>query len=167
MTRFGYRDYDASTGKWTAKDPIGFDGGDTNLYGYVLGDPVGFVDPSGLVQFTPGNSVAVHVVVVGVNIHYTPTGFTVCGRFGPGLFIGGGWEMTVSPDEPNVQESCSENNNHHNASAGVGVDFGTPFGVKGGASASYGTNGTSASVSGLGPGFGFSVGVETCYSYTY
>ena len=49
LTRFGYRDYDASTGKWTAKDPIGFDGGDTNLYGYVLGDPVGFVDPSGLV----------------------------------------------------------------------------------------------------------------------
>jgi len=47
LTRFGYRDYDAYTGKWTAKDPIGFAGGDSNLYGYVLGDPVGFVDPSG------------------------------------------------------------------------------------------------------------------------
>ena len=42
LIRFGYRDYDASIGKWTAKDPIGFDGGDTSLYGYVLGDPVGF-----------------------------------------------------------------------------------------------------------------------------
>ncbi|MEN8146955.1 MAG: RHS repeat-associated core domain-containing protein [Campylobacterota bacterium] len=48
LTRFGYRDYDAYTGKWTAKDPIGFQGGDTNLYGYVLGDPVNFVDPLGL-----------------------------------------------------------------------------------------------------------------------
>jgi len=48
LTRFGYRDYDAYTGKWTAKDPIGFDGGDSNLYGYVLGDPVGFVDSMGL-----------------------------------------------------------------------------------------------------------------------
>ncbi len=48
LTRFGYRDYDAETGKWTAKDPIEFDGGDTNLYGYVLGDPVNGVDPSGL-----------------------------------------------------------------------------------------------------------------------
>ena len=48
LTRFGYRDYDAHTGKWTAKDPIGFSGGDSNLYGYVLGDPVGLVDPSGL-----------------------------------------------------------------------------------------------------------------------
>jgi len=48
LTRFGYRDYDATTGKWTAKDPIGFAGGDSNLYGYVLGDPINFVDPSGL-----------------------------------------------------------------------------------------------------------------------
>ncbi len=47
LTRFGYRDYDAYTGKWTAKDPIGFAGGDTNLYGYVLGDPINFVDPTG------------------------------------------------------------------------------------------------------------------------
>jgi RHS repeat-associated protein len=47
LTRFGYRDYDAKTGKWTAKDPIGFSGGDTNLYGYVLGDPVNLVDPTG------------------------------------------------------------------------------------------------------------------------
>jgi len=48
LTRFGYRDYDAYTGKWTAKDPIGFDGGDSNLYGYVFGDPVGLFDPFGL-----------------------------------------------------------------------------------------------------------------------
>jgi uncharacterized protein RhaS with RHS repeats len=46
--RFGYRDYDAYTGKWTAKDPIGFDGGDSNLYGYVLGDPVDYWDNLGL-----------------------------------------------------------------------------------------------------------------------
>jgi len=50
LTRFGYRDYDAYTGKWTAKDPILFNGGDSNLYGYVLGDPVDFVDLNGLVS---------------------------------------------------------------------------------------------------------------------
>jgi RHS repeat-associated protein len=27
LVRFGARDYDASTGRWTAKDPIRFDGG--------------------------------------------------------------------------------------------------------------------------------------------
>jgi RHS repeat-associated protein len=48
LTRFGARDYDSHTGRWTMKDPIMFDGGDANLYGYVLGDPVNLIDPYGL-----------------------------------------------------------------------------------------------------------------------
>ncbi len=48
LVRFGARDYDAEVGRWLAKDPIGFAGGDTNLYGYVVNDPVNFVDPAGL-----------------------------------------------------------------------------------------------------------------------
>jgi RHS repeat-associated protein len=48
FVRFGARDYDAFAGRWTSKDPLRFGGGDTNLYGYVLGDPVNFVDPMGL-----------------------------------------------------------------------------------------------------------------------
>jgi len=48
LTRFMARDYDASTGRWTAKDPIGFAGGDFNLYGYALNDPVNRTDARGL-----------------------------------------------------------------------------------------------------------------------
>ncbi len=48
LVRFGYRDYMPEIGKWTAKDPILFAGGDTNLFGYVLNDPVNLVDPLGL-----------------------------------------------------------------------------------------------------------------------
>ena len=55
LTLFVYRDYDTYTGKWTAKDPIGFDGGDSNLYGYVLGDPVDLIDPSGLEGYSDGD----------------------------------------------------------------------------------------------------------------
>ena len=46
LVRFGARDYDAETGRWTSKDPIGIYGG-WNLYGYVNNDPVGLSDPKG------------------------------------------------------------------------------------------------------------------------
>jgi RHS repeat-associated protein len=48
LVRFGYRDYDPEVGRWTAKDPIGFAGGDTDLYWYVLNNPVNAVDTIGL-----------------------------------------------------------------------------------------------------------------------
>ena len=47
LVRFGYRDYDPDTGRWTAKDPILFAGGDANLFGYVRNDPINLLDPIG------------------------------------------------------------------------------------------------------------------------
>jgi RHS repeat-associated protein len=47
LIRFGYRDYDPDMGRWTAKDPIFFNGRDVDLYGYCLNDPLNFVDPNG------------------------------------------------------------------------------------------------------------------------
>lgn len=52
LVRFGARDYDPTIGRWTTKDPIGFAGGDTNLYAYVGGNPMSYVDPSGLARCT-------------------------------------------------------------------------------------------------------------------
>ena len=48
LVRFGARDYDPESGRWTSKDPIGFEGGDENLYGYALSDPINLIDPHGL-----------------------------------------------------------------------------------------------------------------------
>ena len=48
LVRFGARDYDANVGRWTAKDPLGFAAGDSNLYAYVGNDPVNLIDPTGL-----------------------------------------------------------------------------------------------------------------------
>jgi RHS repeat-associated protein len=48
LVRFGARDYDAVTGRWTVKDPIRFGSADTNAYGYVKNDPGTFIDQLGL-----------------------------------------------------------------------------------------------------------------------
>jgi RHS repeat-associated protein len=52
LVRFGKRDYDPETGRFTAKDPLGFDGGDSNLYAYAMADPVNLADPTGLILDT-------------------------------------------------------------------------------------------------------------------
>jgi RHS repeat-associated protein len=66
LIKFGYRDYDSSIGRWITKDPIDFEGGDSNLYGYVLGDPVNFVDPTGeiawIIPTVFYGSIAIYVI---------------------------------------------------------------------------------------------------------
>jgi len=47
LTRFGTRDYDATTGRWTAPDSTRFGGGLSNLYSYVGAAPIGKADPTG------------------------------------------------------------------------------------------------------------------------
>ena len=48
LVRFGARDYDPETGRWTSQDPILFESGLTNLYSYVGSNPVNLFDSSGL-----------------------------------------------------------------------------------------------------------------------
>ena len=48
LVRFGYRDYDPYTGRFTCPDPLGDTGGDHDLYDYCVDDPVSLVDPLGL-----------------------------------------------------------------------------------------------------------------------
>ncbi|MEA1950665.1 MAG: RHS repeat-associated core domain-containing protein [Planctomycetota bacterium] len=40
--------YDPEVGRWLSEDPIGFAGGDENLYRYVANDPGNGIDPCGL-----------------------------------------------------------------------------------------------------------------------
>ncbi len=50
------RYYDPQVGRFISEDPIGFAGGDVNLYVYCLNNPVMFVDPLGLCGTSPSGS---------------------------------------------------------------------------------------------------------------
>jgi hypothetical protein len=72
LIRFGARDYDPALGRFTAKDPIDFAGGDLNLYGYVQNDPISRIDPSGLVDIgmaiTGGLSTLEGIQTIGIGV---------------------------------------------------------------------------------------------------
>ncbi len=55
LTRFPWRDYDADTGRFTALDPLGEKGGDSDWYGYCVDDPVNRVDVWGLADEEAGS----------------------------------------------------------------------------------------------------------------
>lgn len=48
LVRFGARDYEPEVGRWTSKDPVRWEGGQTNLYVYINDDPVNSTDRLGL-----------------------------------------------------------------------------------------------------------------------
>jgi RHS repeat-associated protein len=67
FVRFGFRDYETIVGKWTAKDPIGFGGGDANLYRYVNNSVVDLNDPTG--QFAPAIPAwAIYAALTGLGL---------------------------------------------------------------------------------------------------
>lgn len=53
LVRFGARDYDPASTRWTAPDPLGAASGDPNLYRYALAEPVNTVDRNGLEPTAP------------------------------------------------------------------------------------------------------------------
>ena len=48
LYEFGARDYSPTLGRWMEQDPIGYAGGDSNLYGFVGENPATQNDPTGL-----------------------------------------------------------------------------------------------------------------------
>jgi len=153
LTRFGARDYDAEPGRWTSKDPIRFDGGDSNLYGYVVNNPLNFLDPIGLWFVDVGFSGAANGklgpgVTAGVKI--SPSG--VFGYFGFGVGVGQGVSATFSP--------FGETSEGVSVDASVRGGSGT-FGAQAGGSIS--DDGIS-STWGVGYGMGFGGSVTATYT---
>jgi RHS repeat-associated protein len=84
-----FRDYDPQTGRYVESDPIGLDGG-LNTYGYVYGNPLKYIDPTGRNVFViPGaeaGAAAGTFVCPGV-------GTAVGGAIGAGVGAGLGWYL--------------------------------------------------------------------------
>ena len=73
LVHFGAREYDPGVGRWTSKDPIGFQGRSSNLYEYVGDRPLDRVDPSGkfLVIFDEEETCAV-LAALGLECPWGP-----------------------------------------------------------------------------------------------
>lgn len=118
LTRFGYRDYDSFSGRWTAKDPIGFDGGDSNLYGYVLGDGVNFVDTKGLKTYRCKKALFDFMARPGIIFYHQ---YTCVGNPNGDIECGGqdrGGNPILSPGVPSKdfydEKSCTEDTSKKN-----------------------------------------------------
>jgi len=120
------RYYDPMEGRFISKDPIGFAGGDLNLYRYVRNDPANWIDPSGLwtlqlgIGFTAGGIIGT-TKSVGLVVGYNPNsgdldfGFYVTG--GIGLYGGASASLTV--DATFSDNPCINDLNGWAGTAGV------------------------------------------------
>ena len=126
LVHFGARDYDPQTGRWISKDPILFAGGNTNLYSYVVDDPINGIDSAGLWTFQMGFSGS--ITFPG---GYTLTGFVgfaIDGRGeiapiyggGGGLGIGTGASGGVFIGASNANSVCDLGGPFDNLSLGGG-----------------------------------------------
>jgi RHS repeat-associated protein len=102
LVKFGFRDYDPSSGRWTARDPILFEGGQGNLYVYVGNSPCMTKDPDGLDAVVTeykgeGPNVAGHVGVA-VNSKETKGFYPVKNSSGADMATGQNIPGNARPD---------------------------------------------------------------------
>jgi RHS repeat-associated protein len=97
LVRFGARDYDPVVGRWTGKDPIGFGGGQRDLYAYSFDDPVNYIDPSGTIVWILPVSGAVIGAGVSVYGNWGRTDMTPEQKAGAALFAAATGALAALP----------------------------------------------------------------------
>jgi RHS repeat-associated protein len=164
LVRFGARDYDAMTGRWTARDPKLFGGGQANLYEYAGGDPINQIDPTGLDSLDLNVNIGAGVGGT-FGLSYDLDSWSLSGSFGFGFGIGlgasGGYTATDEKDPS--QNALSGPFIQGSVSGGL-------FGL-GGSTSIYGSGGADSDGPGwggsgtLGFGFGFGASITAGLSF--
>ena len=117
------RAYNPTLGRFMSEDPIGFAAGDANLFRYCGGDPVNYVDPTGLFQVTVfGGEGAGGYVTFGYN----------SGQFNFGGYAGAAAGLVVSIDTTNQGVQPAGTN------AGFISTYGQGYGIVGARATAYG-----------------------------
>jgi RHS repeat-associated protein len=132
LVRFGARDYDASIGRWMAKDPIGFAAESVNLFAYSANSPTWLFDADGLavaVCWRYGHGFPFREF--GHEYFLDKRNNATCGK-GGSLGMGGRGENesqqekgTVSPEIPcsDGKEDCVMSCCRRDANRGIWVPF--------------------------------------------
>ena len=125
LSRFGYRDYDSYIAKWTAKDPIDFSGGDSNLYSYVLNNPINGFDANGLWTFGISFNISAGAGVggtTGINFVFDGHGnVDIQAIRGVGGYAGAGFGVSMNGEWSNAD--CIEQ------LKGYGYQYGANYGT--------------------------------------
>jgi len=170
-----FRDYDPALGRYVESDPIGLRGG-LNMYAYVY-NPLTRIDPLGLLDLNVfgqiGAQGSLYFLVGGFSVAAgaavtLPNGqicrfYTICARFGPGIFAGVGGTAGGGV-------VVGDANNLGGFGIGIGGDLGAGASIGGQVAVGIGPGplnpvtsvGAVRGMSGFGGGF--SVGLDFCYS---
>ncbi|HET6550246.1 MAG TPA: RHS repeat-associated core domain-containing protein, partial [Solirubrobacter sp.] len=104
LVRFGLRDYEPESGRFTARDPAGFAGSPRALYAYASNSPVSFRDPTGTFSLTWSGYEGLGG---GLTIYIDPSAFFDSKKplltgmcFEGGVGLGGGFETDALEAAP-------------------------------------------------------------------
>ena len=140
------RYYSPTYQRFVSQDPIGFAGGDANLYGYVGGNPISRIDPLGFWQFSIAGGTG-----YGGQVTFGYNGGQ--GNFGTYLGVGEGVSITLDPNDSGCHSPGLRSGLRAEGRIGLGPNVE--------ATANTGPDGSSEEVSVHVPGTPVNFGVST------